>query len=71
MPDCHGSTFTYRFQADLYGTTWWHSDFSSQHGSGLFGPLVIYGPNNTDCATWISVLSWLAIGELLDTLASI
>ncbi|KAK3116845.1 hypothetical protein LTR53_002339 [Teratosphaeriaceae sp. CCFEE 6253] len=46
-PIASGSCFTYRFQADLYGTTWWHSHWSSQYGSGLAGPMVIYGPNNT------------------------
>ena len=45
-PIAPGSTFTYRFRADLYGTTWWHSHWSSQYGSGLFGPLIIYGPKN-------------------------
>jgi len=47
-PIAPGSEFTYRFQADLYGTTWWHSHYSSQYGSGLFGPMVIYGPKNKD-----------------------
>ena len=47
-PIAPGSTFTYRFQADLYGTTWYHSHWSAQYGSGLFGPMVIYGPKNCD-----------------------
>ncbi|EMC99909.1 hypothetical protein BAUCODRAFT_136452 [Baudoinia panamericana UAMH 10762] len=46
-PIAPGSTFTYRFQADLYGTSWWHSHYSSQYASGLAGPMVIYGPNQT------------------------
>lgn len=29
-PIAPGSTFTYRFQADLYGTSWWHSHYSAQ-----------------------------------------
>ena len=43
-PIAPGSTFTYRFRAELYGSTWWHSHWSAQYGSGLWGPLVIYGP---------------------------
>ncbi|KAK5678143.1 hypothetical protein LTS10_009313 [Elasticomyces elasticus] len=46
-PIAPGSCFTYCFQADLYGTSWWHSHWSSQYSSGLAGPMVIYGPNNT------------------------
>ncbi|KAK5130265.1 hypothetical protein LTR08_002266 [Meristemomyces frigidus] len=47
-PIAPGSQFTYRFQADLYGTSWWHSHYSSQYASGLLGPMVIYGPKNAD-----------------------
>jgi FtsP/CotA-like multicopper oxidase with cupredoxin domain len=39
-----GGTFTYTFQADQYGTGWYHSHYSSQYGDGLYGPMVIYGP---------------------------
>ena len=39
-----GSTFTYRFQADLYGTSWYHAHYSSQYAAGLLGPMIIYGP---------------------------
>nr|POE62972.1 oxidoreductase ops5 [Quercus suber] len=42
------SSFTYRFKADLYGSSWYHSHWSSQYGSGLLGPMVIYGPKNVD-----------------------
>ncbi|KJZ75176.1 hypothetical protein HIM_05370 [Hirsutella minnesotensis 3608] len=38
-------SFTYSFKADLYGTTWYHSHYSSQYAGGLFGPMVIYGPS--------------------------
>lgn len=48
-PIAPGSTFTYRFQADLYGTSWYHSHYSEQYGSGMFGPIVIYGPDHTEC----------------------
>ena len=29
-----------------YGTSWWHSHYSSQYMSGLAGPMIIYGPKN-------------------------
>ncbi|KAK2029673.1 multicopper oxidase [Colletotrichum zoysiae] len=43
-PIAPGKTYTYRFQATLYGTTWYHSHYSSQYAGGLVGPMVIYGP---------------------------
>lgn len=47
-PIAPGSEFTYRYRADLYGTSWWHAHYSSQYASGLAGPMVIYGPKNVD-----------------------
>ncbi len=47
-PIAPGGTFTYRFRADLYGSTWYHSHYSSQYASGLAGPIVIYGPKNVE-----------------------
>lgn len=47
-PIAPGSTFTYRFRADLYGSTWYHSHWSAQYGSGLYGAIVIYGPKNEE-----------------------
>ncbi|KAI9734864.1 MAG: hypothetical protein M1834_001944 [Cirrosporium novae-zelandiae] len=43
-PIAPGKSFTYQFQADLYGTTWYHSHYSSQYADGIFGPLIIHGP---------------------------
>jgi FtsP/CotA-like multicopper oxidase with cupredoxin domain len=43
-PIAPGKTFTYAFQADLYGTSWYHSHYSAQYVGGLFGPMIIYGP---------------------------
>jgi len=43
-PIAPGSSFTYRFRADLYGTSWWHSHYSAQAAGGAFGSMVIYGP---------------------------
>ncbi|KAI9790634.1 MAG: hypothetical protein M1816_004967 [Peltula sp. TS41687] len=45
-PIAPGSTFTYRFQADLYGTSWYHSHYSAQYAGGLHGPMIIHGPNH-------------------------
>ncbi|RGP74913.1 laccase precursor [Fusarium sporotrichioides] len=43
-PIAPGQSYTYSFIADLYGTSWYHSHYSAQYLAGLFGPLVIYGP---------------------------
>ena len=43
-PIAPGSTFTYTFRADHYGTTWYHSHYSSQYSAGVLGPMVIHGP---------------------------
>ena len=39
-----GHSFTYRFRATRYGTTWYHSHFSLQYSEGLLGPFIINGP---------------------------
>lgn len=43
-PIAPGQTFTYRFRATQYGTSWYHSHFSLQLADGLYGPVVIHGP---------------------------
>ncbi|KAG5934463.1 hypothetical protein E4U53_000689 [Claviceps sorghi] len=43
-PIAPGQSFTYSFEAELYGTTWYHSHFSAQYAAGLLGPMVIHGP---------------------------
>ncbi|RFU79790.1 hypothetical protein TARUN_2384 [Trichoderma arundinaceum] len=43
-----GKSFTYQFKAELYGSTWYHSHYSSQYAGGLVGPMVIHGPQSTD-----------------------
>lgn len=47
-PIAPGATFTYRFRAELYGTSWWHSHYSAQYIDGLVGPIVVHGPKSTD-----------------------
>ncbi|KAI1082137.1 laccase 2 [Whalleya microplaca] len=39
-----GGSFTYRWRAEQYGTSWYHSHFSLQYSVGLQGPIVIHGP---------------------------
>ncbi|KAL9080547.1 MAG: hypothetical protein Q9157_000689 [Trypethelium eluteriae] len=47
IPLSQGSnTFTYRFQAEMYGTSWWHSHYSAQYAGGAAGPIVVHGPNH-------------------------
>ncbi|KAG9657868.1 laccase-like multicopper oxidase, partial [Aureobasidium melanogenum] len=43
-PIAPGKSFTYRFRAELYGTSWWHSHWSAQYLNGLAGPIIIHGP---------------------------
>lgn len=43
-PIAPGKSFTYQFRADQFGTSWYHSHYSSQYTDGALGPLVIYGP---------------------------
>ncbi|KAF2218981.1 Cupredoxin [Elsinoe ampelina] len=45
-PIAPGSSFTYRFRADLYGSSWYHSHYSGQYAGGALGPMIIHGPNN-------------------------
>jgi FtsP/CotA-like multicopper oxidase with cupredoxin domain len=42
-PIAPGRSFKYRFKADVYGTSWWHSHYDAQYVDGLWGPMVIYG----------------------------
>ncbi|KAL8924910.1 MAG: hypothetical protein Q9208_003793 [Pyrenodesmia sp. 3 TL-2023] len=45
-PIAPGHTYTYSFQANPYGTSWYHSHYSSQYAEGLWGPMVIHGPRS-------------------------
>lgn len=42
-PIAPGSDFTYRFIANPYGTSWYHSHYSAQYADGLFGAMIIHG----------------------------
>ncbi|KAF3098746.1 hypothetical protein TWF706_006751 [Orbilia oligospora] len=39
-----GKSMTYKWRANQYGTSWYHSHFSLQYTDGVVGPLVIHGP---------------------------
>lgn len=39
-----GHSKVYRFRAQQYGTSWYHSHFSAQYGNGVTGSIVIRGP---------------------------
>jgi len=45
-PIAPGESYTYRFRAMQYGTSWYHSHYSLQYGDGLLGPLTIFGPSS-------------------------
>lgn len=47
-PIAPGKSLTYRFKADLYGTSWYHSHYSAQYAGGVIGPMIIHGPKNAD-----------------------
>ncbi|KKF96573.1 Laccase [Ceratocystis platani] len=43
-PTAPGKSHTYRFRAEQHGTSWYHSHFSTQYGTGVAGALVVNGP---------------------------
>lgn len=47
-PISPGESFTYRFRAEVYGTTFWHAHYSAQYTAGAAGPMVIHGPSIRD-----------------------
>lgn len=47
-PIAPNKTFTYLFQADLYGSSWYHSHYSAQYSGGAFGAIIIHGPPHAD-----------------------
>ena len=47
-PIATNDSFTYRFKATQYGTSWYHSHYSLQYADGLLGPMTIYGPSSAN-----------------------
>lgn len=56
-PIAPGQSFTYRFQATQFGTSWYHSHFSNQYGDGVVGPMVFNGPATANYDTDLGVYS--------------
>ncbi|PQE09705.1 putative Laccase-2 protein [Rutstroemia sp. NJR-2017a BBW] len=51
-----GSSMTYSFRAEQYGSSWYHSHFTLQYADGLLGPLIIHGPATANYDTDLGVL---------------
>lgn len=47
-PIAPGQSRTYSFQATQFGTSWYHSHYSSQYGMGVVGQIVINGPSSSN-----------------------
>lgn len=47
-PIATNDSFTYKFKATQYGSSWYHSHYSLQYGDGLLGPMTIYGPSSAN-----------------------
>jgi FtsP/CotA-like multicopper oxidase with cupredoxin domain len=56
-----GESFTYRFRATGYGTSWYHSHFALQYSDGILGPIVIQGPTS---ANWDIDLGTVTVADL-------
>lgn len=41
-------SYTYKYQADIYGSSWYHAHYSAQYTGGIVGPMIIYGPTSMD-----------------------
>jgi FtsP/CotA-like multicopper oxidase with cupredoxin domain len=42
------SNFTYNIPAQLYGSSWYHAHYSAQYTGGVVGPIIVYGPSQSD-----------------------
>ncbi|KAJ5753890.1 uncharacterized protein N7511_008043 [Penicillium nucicola] len=47
-PIAPGNTMTYKWRAEQYGTTWYHSHIGLQTWEGVFGSVIINGPASSD-----------------------
>jgi FtsP/CotA-like multicopper oxidase with cupredoxin domain len=39
-------SYRYRFRADRFGFSWYHSHYSAQYAGGLLGPIIVHGPSH-------------------------
>lgn len=47
-PIAPGDSFTYKFVATNYGTSWYHSHYAIQAWMGVAGPMIIHGPTSKE-----------------------
>ncbi|KAH6624308.1 Cupredoxin [Chaetomium sp. MPI-SDFR-AT-0129] len=45
-PLAPGESFQYRFRADEFGSSFWHSHVGSQYSGGAYGAIIIHGPQH-------------------------
>ncbi|KAK4555604.1 hypothetical protein LTR86_007357 [Recurvomyces mirabilis] len=45
-PIAPGHSLTYRFQAELHGSSWYHAHYSAQFTAGVAGPMIVHGPSS-------------------------
>jgi FtsP/CotA-like multicopper oxidase with cupredoxin domain len=50
----------YKFKVRQYGTSWYHSHYSSQYSDGVLGPMIIHGPQNQD---WDEELAPIVVND--------
>ncbi|KAK6498936.1 hypothetical protein TWF481_011507 [Arthrobotrys musiformis] len=43
-----GSSFTYTWEVNQYGTTWYHSHLSLQYPNGIVAPMILEGPKSAN-----------------------
>lgn len=44
----NNDSYTYKFKASQYGTSWYHSHYALQYADGILGPLTIFGPSSAN-----------------------
>lgn len=59
-PIAPGKSFTYRFNATQYGTSWYHSHYSLQYTDGVLGPVTVQGPTS---ANWDTSIDPILLGD--------
>ncbi|KAB8238972.1 multicopper oxidase [Aspergillus alliaceus] len=59
-PIAPGHSFTYRFNATQYGTSWYHSHYSLQYTDGVLGPVTVQGPTSDN---WDTSVDPILLGD--------
>lgn len=47
-PIAPGHSYTYRFRAEVFGSSFYHAHYSAQYTAGVLGPMMVYGPWQSD-----------------------